>query len=194
MRGGRWLVSTMAAGAALAAPAAADAAVCNGVLNNPGCPNVQRIPVFPAREDAPLKRGFLDDYILREPGRYAKEIYHLVGARPNTTYQVFLVIHINTGTCQGGPPPEGPGPPTRPFGPITQPSTYMRTSADGNRKATIVAPGPTPENPGGPPPAPAIQNLLNSIRWEWRRSDGTVDYHTNCIPVFENPPKEEGEE
>lgn len=181
--GGRWFAPLLAAGAALAAPAAADAAVCNGVLNNPGCSNMQRIPVFPARQDAPLKRGFLDDFILREPNRYAKEVYHLVGARPKTTYRVFLVISISDPMC-------GPG---LLGNPIEQPSTYMGTDSAGNRKATIVAPGPSPENPGGPPPAPAVQNLLNSIRWEWRRSsDGVVDYKTNCIPVFENPPKDQG--
>jgi hypothetical protein len=173
--GRRWLLtaSGAAAAAALAAPGTAGAAVCTGTLNSAGCPNYQRIPVFPST-DAPLTRGFIEDRIIREFKRYAKEVYHLVGARPNTTYQVRLQIHINNGICAGPA--------------FTQPATTIKTSKHGNGRGFVIAPGPSPDNPGGPPPAPAIQNLTNSIVWEFVAGD-TVDYHTNCIPVFENPPK-----
>jgi hypothetical protein len=166
-------------GALLGAVPTADAAnrkrpLCNGVVNARGCPSYQRIPVFSV-SGAPLKLGFVDDVLLTKPGRYAIERYRLVGARPNTTYQVRLLAHINTPFCTGTP--------------FNQPSSTFTTNSRGNGTAHVVAPGPTPDNPGGPPPAPAVNNLQNSFIWQFVQAS-TVDYMSNCIPVFENPPVE----
>ena len=148
---------------------------CDGILNHPGCRNKQRIPLFRVAA-APLKRGFIDDTIIRKPNRYATERYYLRGARPNTTYQVRLQIHINNGLCGGMA--------------FTQPSTKFKTGPTGRGKGGVVAPGPGPGHPNGPPPAPAIQNLVNGISWQFVNvATGQVEYQSNCIPVFENPPK-----
>lgn len=170
-----FVVALAAATAALAAPAKTGKPECDGVLNHPGCPNKQRIPVF-SLTTAPLKRGFIDDTIIRLPNRYATEKYYLRGARPNTTYRVKLQIHIDNPLCTGAA--------------FTQPSTTFKTGPNGRGHGMVVAPGPGPGHPNGPPPAPAIQNLVNSIVWQFVNvRTGDVDYQTNCIPVFENPPK-----
>jgi hypothetical protein len=169
------LVIALMATAAAAAPSKTSKPECDGVLNHPGCRHTQRIPVFRVSA-APLKRGFIDDTIIRKPNKYATERYYLRGARPNATYQVRLQIHVANPLCGGTA--------------FTQPSAKFKTGPTGRGKGGVVAPGPGPGHPNGPPPAPAIQNLVNGIAWQFVNvATGQVEYQTNCIPVFENPPK-----
>jgi hypothetical protein len=146
--------------------------VCNGVVNAPGCQSYQRIPLFPVTS-APLKLGFVDDILYTRPGRYAFEKYTLKGAEPNTTYNVQLMAFLNSNFCEGPP--------------FVQPSSSFTTNAGGNGGARIKAPGPTPGNPMGPPPLIALQNVVNTFKWNVLKG-GVVQYASNCIPVFENPP------
>lgn len=162
-----------AVGGATATAGAVTRPTCSGVVNSPGCSSHQRIPVFSADGKAPLKIGFVDDFLLTRPGRYALERYRLVGAEPNTKYHVQLVARLNTPFCEGQS--------------ITQPSIDFTTNANGNGGGFIVAPGPTKGNPLGPPPEFALHNATNSFVWQFL-SDKDVKYMSNCIPVFENPP------
>jgi hypothetical protein len=171
------LIAVLVIGALAAGAESAEAQnrrpTCNGVVNSPGCSSHQRIPVFSADGKTRLKFGFVDDFLLTRPGRYALERYRLVGARPRTRYHVQLIARLNTPFCEGQS--------------ITQPSISFTTNARGNGGGFIVAPGPTPGNPLGPPPGFALQNATNSFVWQFLRGD-TVAYQSNCIPVFENPP------
>ena len=166
------LLSATISLAATASAAAKSKPVCNGVVNAPGCQSYQRIPLFPV-SNAPLRLGFVDDILYTRPGRYAFEKYTLKGAEPNTSYNVQLLAFLNSNFCEGPP--------------FVQPSSSFTTNAVGSGGAQIKAPGPTPGNPMGPPPLFALQNVVNTFKWNVLKA-GVVQYASNCIPVFENPP------
>ena len=125
----------------------------------------------------PLHTGFVINIHANGPEIYALERYVLVGARPNTTYQVYLLLFRDTTDCSanlvdlaGG----GRGIPTQ----------QLQTNGEGNGEAHFVIP---PEIPTalGLRPAPGNPPRQHGVEWQVRIVDehgsvGQVAYETDC--------------
>jgi len=110
---------------------------------------------------APLQGGFVENIHPNGSQVYAHEIYSLRGALPNTTYQVFLLVHLGDPGCDATTATD--------FG-----STDLTTNARGNGVADRFIPNPVPD---------AIRNQTHGVRWEYRTLSGTVVYQTACTNV-----------
>ena len=109
---------------------------------------------------APLDHGFVENTHPNGPQVYAHEIYSLKGALPNTTYQVFLLVHLGDPGCDASTATD--------FG-----STALTTNGGGNGTADRFI----PTVPAG------IRNQTHGVRWEVRTSGGTLVYRTACTNV-----------
>jgi hypothetical protein len=110
---------------------------------------------------APLHHGFVQNIHPNGPQVYAHEIYSLKGALPDTTYQVFLLVHLGDPDCDGSTATN--------FG-----STALTTNAVGNGTADRFI----PTVPLG------IRNQTHGVRWEVRRNDDdTLVCRTDCTNV-----------
>ena len=111
---------------------------------------------------APLDHGFVQNIHANGQKVYAHEIYSLKGALPNTTYQVFLLVHLGDPGCDGSTATD--------FGPTT-----LTTNGGGNGTADrfiLVADVPS-----------AIRNQTHGVRWEVRTTGGTLVYQAACTNV-----------
>jgi hypothetical protein len=109
---------------------------------------------------APLHHGFVENIHPNGPQVYAHEIYSLKGALANTTYQVFLLVHLGDPGCDSSTATN--------FG-----FTELTTSAGGNGTADRFIPSVPLE----------IRNQTHGVRWEVRLSNGTLVYRTACTNV-----------
>ena len=109
---------------------------------------------------APLHHGFVENIHPNGPQVYAHEIYSLKGVLANTTYHVFLLVHLGDPGCDGSTATN--------FG-----STELTTNAGGNGTADRFIPSAPLE----------IRNQTHGVRWEVRLSDGTLVYRTACTNV-----------
>jgi hypothetical protein len=115
----------------------------------------QHVALAPV-DDFPLRSGFVENIHANGPKIYAHENYVLNGAAPNTTYDVFLLAHIDP-LCEI---------------PILALNTAsLTTNVAGNGKAQVVL---SPEQV--PPPTTLY------LRWELR-SAGVPVYRTECSMV-----------
>jgi hypothetical protein len=108
---------------------------------------------------APLRSGFVENIHANGPNVYAHEQYVLNGAKPNTTYQVVLMIF--------------PGDPTCSSTPVSIPAATIRTNAAGNGVAHHVF-------------TPADANGLHgtTVGGTWTISAGSSpDYQTGCKTI-----------
>jgi hypothetical protein len=105
---------------------------------------------------SPLKSGFVNDIHQNGVVNGAREIYHLNGASPRTTYQVAIQLYLFDPTCAGAP--------------LTIPTSQLTTNGAGNGNADFTF-------PAGPPSPLAGQ--LHGIRWTITGTDGTA-YDTAC--------------
>ena len=105
--------------------------------------------------------GFVQNIHPNGPQVYAHEIYSLKGALSNTTYQVFLLVHLGDPGCDNFTATD--------FG-----STALTTNAVGNGTADRFIPTATIP--------PAIRNQTHGVRWEVR-AGSTVVYRTACTNV-----------
>ena len=108
---------------------------------------------------APLKSGFVNDVHTDGVVNAAHEIYHLSGARPNTTYQVTILLYPGSPTCAGTP--------------IALPTTTVTPNRAGNGNARFTF-------PAGPPTG--LEGAVHGIRWILTGPQG-VDYQTGCHPL-----------
>jgi hypothetical protein len=111
---------------------------------------------------APLKYGFVENVHPNGPQVYAHEMYSLKGALPNTTYQVFLLVHLGDPGCDSSTATD--------FG-----FTELTTNAAGNGTADRFIPTETVPV--------AIRNQTHGVRWEVRTTSGTLVYQTACTNV-----------
>jgi hypothetical protein len=111
---------------------------------------------------APLEQGFVENVHPNGPQVFAHEIYSLNGALPNTTYQVFLLVHLGDPGCDNSTATN--------FG-----STDLTTNAGGNGTADRFIPTETVPL--------AIRDQTHGVRWEVRLPDGTLVYQTACTNV-----------
>jgi hypothetical protein len=115
---------------------------------------------FVAVGGAPLHYGFVENVHPNGPQVYAHEMYSLKGALPNTTYQVFLLVHLGDPGCDASTATN--------FG-----FTELTTNAAGNGTADRFIPS-VPD---------AIRNQTHGVRWEVRTIGGTLVYQTACTNV-----------
>jgi hypothetical protein len=115
----------------------------------------QNIALVPAG-DFLLRSGFVENIHANGPIVYAHENYVLNGAAPNTTFDVFLLVH---------PDPECA------VQIMEIPTASVTTNRAGNGKAQAVF---TPEQ--------APHDVTLFMRWELR-SGGIVAYRTACSMV-----------
>jgi hypothetical protein len=109
---------------------------------------------------APLESGFVENIHPNGPQVYAHEIYSLKGAAPDTTYLVFLLVHLGDPGCDGSTATN--------FG-----STDLETNGAGNGTADRFIPS-VPD---------AIRNQTHGVRWELTTLGGTLVYRTDCTNV-----------
>ena len=107
-----------------------------------------------------VHHGFVQNIHPNGPQVYAHEIYSLKGALPNTTYQVFLLVHLGDQGCDSTTAEN--------FG-----FTELSTNARGNGTADRFIPS-VPE---------AIRDQTHGVRWEVRTTGGTLAYQTACTNV-----------
>ena len=119
----------------------------------------QHIPLTSAN-DSPLKKGFVENIHPNGPQIFARERYVLIGATPDTTYQVTLFIYLESPTCVNEP--------------VVLPTATLETGAAGNGAAqAVIRPAEVP------PPA---HDKTHGVRWEVS-SGGEVAYETACSVV-----------
>jgi hypothetical protein len=138
----------LALGASPAAPARADQTF-----------HTEQIPLMPVN-GAPLHRGFVVDIHTNGPVNYALERYVLVGAMPNTSYQVVTWVYSDP-NC------------TTLLFPSPLPDATLQTNVSGNGEA-------------GHQLAPSVVQGLGGMTlylvWQVMAGNATV-YQTACIPV-----------
>lgn len=118
-----------------------------------------QLALVPVNGAPPLRQGFVVDVHANGPMVAAQERYVLVGAAPDTTYQVRLSAYPDTACAQP------------PF--VTIPEATLTTNAAGNAEAGYTF------RPAQSPP-PGTYNL----QWHVLDSTGTrVLYQTACTAV-----------
>ena len=111
---------------------------------------------------APLEEGFVENVHPNGTQIFAHEIYSLKGALPNTTYQVFLLVHLGDPGCDNSTA-------------TNFRSTDLTTNATGNGTADRFIPTETVPL--------AIRDQTHGVRWEVRLPDGTLVYQSACTNV-----------
>ena len=111
---------------------------------------------------APLRSGFVQNIKASGPQIYARELYVLNGAKPNSTYIVTRYFHPFNDECGGSA--------------ASDVLARLVTNAAGNAKAEIVV---RPEEI-----PPVLVDLKRKHGVLWRVSDATgVAYETPCAAV-----------
>jgi hypothetical protein len=106
---------------------------------------------------APLHQGFVVDVHANGPKIFAQERYVLVGAAPNTTYQVEISAYPDTACVQS---PR-----------LTIPEATLLTNGAGNGEAGFTF-------------VPALAPHPGTYNLQWHvLTGGTVAYHTACSSV-----------
>lgn len=120
----------------------------------------ERIALTPVA-GAPLRSGFVVDIRPNGPIVYERERYVLIGAAPNTAYDVRFEGFITNPSCVGAPD----------FGFL---DTTLQTDRFGNAEALVTLP------PSAIPPD--AHGLTFGGVWQVL-TGGTVAYRTACVPT-----------
>jgi hypothetical protein len=105
---------------------------------------------------SPLQSGFVNDVHTNGLVNAAREIYHLSGASPRTTYQVAILLYPLDPTCTTAP--------------VTFPTAQLTTNGAGNGNSDFTFPA----GPSSP-----LAGQRSGIRWTVTGTDGTA-YDTAC--------------
>jgi hypothetical protein len=106
---------------------------------------------------APLRSGFVENIHANGPNVFAREVYVLNGAQPNTTYQVTLQIFAFDPSCTGAP--------------TAVPTATITTNPAGNGRGEAVF---------RPADVPAVlRNATHGIIWTVSDSSGVV-FSSGC--------------
>ena len=111
---------------------------------------------------APLRSGFVQNIKANGPQIYARELYVLNGAKPNSTYTVTRYFHPFDAECDGAAG--------------TDVLALLVTNAAGNAKAEIVV------RPEDIPPVIVDLEHPHGVRWTISDANG-VAYETPCTAV-----------
>ena len=109
---------------------------------------------------APLKIGFVVNNHSNGPVNFAHEMYVLVGASPDTSYQVVLNVYVMNTTCQGVPD-------------ALLTTAILTTNQRGNGEANSAVP---------PEAVEGLHGLDIGVIWTIKNGN-TVDYQTSCTAV-----------
>jgi hypothetical protein len=139
-------------------------ALALGVLSGPSARadstfHTEQIPLMPVG-GAPLHVGFVVDIHTNGPVNYALERYVLVGAAPNTTYQVVTWVYANS-SC------------TTTLLPFPLPDATLQTNVAGNGEAGHSI---------SPAAVDGFRGMTLYLVWQVIMGT-TVVYQTACIPV-----------
>jgi hypothetical protein len=138
--------------------AATVAVICAPAASADRVYHSQHLPLVTA-DSAQVPSGFVENIHPNGAGVYAHEIYSLRGAQPDTTYQVFLLVHLGDPGCDDSEATN--------FG-----STDLTTNKVGNGTADRFI-GSVPDE---------IRHQTHGVRWEvWL--DGALVYRTACTNV-----------
>lgn len=118
--------------------------------------------------DEPLKTGFVNNIHAEGPKVYAMEYYHLVQARPNTTYTAVIYLHPGDPTCTG---------PALDFGFLGGIlSAEITTNAAGNGHG--ASPKFTPED------VAPLRGVEHGVNWVIVDESLTPVFESGCSPDF----------
>jgi hypothetical protein len=110
--------------------------------------------------DTPLRSGFVENIHVNGPNVFAREIYVLNGAQPETTYQVTLNVFVLDPSCTGDP--------------VVVPTAAITTNATGNGQGEAVF---------RPADVPAVlRNATHGIIWTVSDASGVV-FSSGCEVV-----------
>jgi hypothetical protein len=133
----------------MAAPALADAGYHSS--------HIQLLPTG----GTPLRSGFVENIHVNGPEVFAREVYVLNGAQPETTYQVTLNIFVLDPSCTGSP------------GAVV-PTAVITTNGAGNGRGEAVF---------RPADVPAVlRNATHGIIWTVSDASGVV-FSSGCERV-----------
>ena len=121
--------------------------------------HTERIMLAPVG-GAPLHTGFVVNNHSNGPVNFAHEMYVLVGASPDTSYQVVLNVYVLNTTCQGDPN-------------ASLPTAILTTNKRGNGEANSAVP---------PEAVEGLHGLDIGVIWTLMNGN-TVDYQTSCTAV-----------
>lgn len=119
--------------------------------------HTQRIPLQAVGTETGT--GFVVNAHANGPRILAHENYSLIGAEPNSAYQVSLRIYVGDPTCSSTP--------------FVVPSEVLHTNAAGNAQAKHVF---------VPADAAGLRGATHGIQWQLTL-DGTVAFETSCSAV-----------
>jgi hypothetical protein len=118
------------------------------------------IELFPTG-GTPLRSGFVENIHVNGPEVFAREVYVLNGAQPETTYQVTLNIFVLDPSCMGSPE-------------AVVPTAAITTNAAGNGRGEAVF---------RPADVPAVlRNATHGIIWTVSDASGVV-FSSGCEVV-----------
>ncbi len=135
-----------------------------GVVHNvsaDGVYHTEQLSLVPVG-GAPLTSGWVINIHANGPNIYAREMYELNGASPNTTYTVVLHIYTGSTSCQG-------------TADLVFPTAEISTNTHGNGIAAHVF---TPEDAAGA----GLRGLTVGAQWQVLNG-ATLAYQTGCTVV-----------
>ena len=107
----------------------------------------------------PLRSGFVENIHANGPNVFAREVYVLNGAQPETTYQVTLEIFALDPSCTGEPT-------------AVVPTAAITTNAAGNgRGEAVFRPADVPAE---------LRNATHGIIWTVSDASGVVVFRSGC--------------
>jgi|SRR5512133_2156677 hypothetical protein len=116
------------------------------------------IQLFPVG-GTPLRSGFVENIHANGPNVFAREVYVLNGAQPNTAYQVTLQIFALDPSCTGDPT-------------AVVPTATITTNGAGNGRGEAVF---------RPSDVPAVlRNATHGIIWTVSDASGVVVFSSGC--------------
>jgi hypothetical protein len=152
---------------ALVAMAAATAAVPATSVSADATYRTYHAPLT-AIGDEPLQAGFVNNIHAEGPTVYAMEYYHLVRARPSTTYTAVIYLHLGDPACTG---------PALDLGFLGGiPSATFTTNAAGNGHG--ASPKFTPED------VAPLRGVEHGVNWVIVDESLSPVFESGCSPDF----------
>ena len=115
------------------------------------------IQLFPVG-GTPLRSGFVENIHANGPNVFAREVYVLNGAQPNTTYQVTLEIFAFDPTCTGAPAA------------VVETAAITTNAAGNGRGEAVFRPADVPAE---------LRNATHGIIWTVSDASGVV-FSSGC--------------
>jgi hypothetical protein len=106
----------------------------------------------------PLRSGFVENIHVNGPKVFAREVYVLNGAQPETTYQVTLDIFVLDPSCTGSP------------GAVVSTATITTNAAGNGRGEGVFRPADVPA---------VLRNATHGIIWTVSDASGVV-FSSGC--------------